>query len=97
MATNDNSAPWRVLIGLSIIWQAFPEHLKELEKSRLRKLCQRRRARLQRRRLLEALKGIDAIVTELTNSRQRFISSADRLKTIVKHGVGLETIDLNAA
>ena len=47
--------------------------------------------------LLEALRGIDAIVTGTDELTAEVIASADRLKTIAKHGVGLDNIDLPAA
>jgi D-3-phosphoglycerate dehydrogenase len=47
--------------------------------------------------LLEAIQGIDAIITGTDELTARVIGSARQLKTIAKHGVGLETIDLAAA
>ncbi len=46
---------------------------------------------------MQALHGVDAIITGTDELTARVITSADRLKTIAKHGVGLETIDLEAA
>jgi D-3-phosphoglycerate dehydrogenase len=88
---------WRVLIGSRSFGQAFPEHLVELEQAGCvvmpnpvgRALCEPE--------LLQALKGVDAIITGTDELTARVIECADRLKTIVKHGVGLETIDLATA
>jgi len=88
---------WRVLIGSRSFGQAFPEHLKELEKAGCEVVPNPVGRALRESELLDALKGIDAIVTGTDELTAKVIHSADRLKTIVKHGVGLETIDLVAA
>lgn len=47
--------------------------------------------------LLEALQGVDAIITGTDELTAEVIETADCLKTIAKHGVGLDNIDLAAA
>ncbi|HXF64926.1 MAG TPA: phosphoglycerate dehydrogenase, partial [Caldilineaceae bacterium] len=47
--------------------------------------------------LMAALAGVDAIITGTDELTGEVIRNADRLKTIAKHGIGLETIDLAAA
>src|SRR5579871_1856145 len=88
---------WRVLIGSRSFGQAFPEHLVELEKAGCEVVPNPVGRALNEAELLDALKGIDAIVTGTDELTAKVINNADRLKTIVKHGVGLETIDLAAA
>jgi D-3-phosphoglycerate dehydrogenase len=46
---------------------------------------------------MEVLPEMDAIITGTDELTAKVISAASRLKTIVKHGVGLETIDLDTA
>jgi D-3-phosphoglycerate dehydrogenase len=46
---------------------------------------------------MDALMGVDAIITGTDELTAEVIGHADRLKTIAKHGIGLETIDLDAA
>lgn len=88
---------WCVLIGSRSFGQVFPEHLAELERAGCRVLPNLVGRALREDELLEALEGVDAIITGTDALTERAIKSADRLKTIVKHGVGLETIDLSAA
>ncbi|NSW91526.1 MAG: phosphoglycerate dehydrogenase [Firmicutes bacterium] len=47
--------------------------------------------------LLSQLDDIVAIITGLEPITRKVISSAPRLKVIVKHGIGVDNIDLNAA
>ena len=89
---------WRVLIGSKSFGQAFPDHLRELEKAGCEVIPNGVGGRAYREtELLEALKGVDAIVTGTDELTARVINAADCLKTIAKHGVGLETIDVAAA
>ncbi len=88
---------WRVLIGSRTFGQAFPEHLVELEQAGCEVVPNPVGRALREPELLEALQGVDAIITGTDELTAHVIESADRLKTIVKHGVGLETIDLAAA
>jgi D-3-phosphoglycerate dehydrogenase len=91
------SPRWRVLIGSRSFGQAFPEHFDELEQAGCVVVPNPVGRALREPELLQALKGVDAIITGTDELTARVIESADRLKTIVKHGVGLETIDLAAA
>ena len=43
---------------------------------------------------VEALPGVDAIITGTDELTAEVIAAADRLRTIAKHGVGLDNIDL---
>lgn len=88
---------WRVLIGSRSFGQAFPEHLAELERAGCVVVPNPVGRALHEDELFEALEGVDAIVTGTDELTARVIESADQLKTIAKHGVGLETIDLEAA
>ncbi len=89
---------WRILIGSKSFGQAFPDHLRELEKAGCEVIPNGVGGRAYREtELLEALKGVDAIVTGTDELTARVINAADCLKTIAKHGVGLETIDVAAA
>lgn len=91
-------AEWRVLIGSKSFGQAFPEHLTALAKAGCEVIPNGVGGRAYREdELLTALQGVDAIVTGTDELTARVIQQADRLKTIAKHGVGLETIDLAAA
>ncbi len=91
-------AEWRVLIGSKSFGQAFPEHLTQLAQAGCEVIPNGVGGRAYREdELLTALQGVDGIVTGTDELTARVIQSADRLKTIAKHGVGLETIDLAAA
>jgi D-3-phosphoglycerate dehydrogenase len=92
------SKKWRVLIGSRSFGQMFPEHLQALEESGCEVIPNGvgGRAYLEAE-LIDAITGVDAIVTGTDEITSRVIAVADQLKTIAKHGVGLETIDLNAA
>src|SRR5689334_20928702 len=93
----DSQPHWRVLIGSRSFGQAFPEHLGELEKAGCEVVPNPVGRALHEDELMDALKDIDAIITGTDELTAKVINSANRLKTIVKHGVGLETIDLVAA
>jgi D-3-phosphoglycerate dehydrogenase len=88
---------WRVLIGSRSFGKAIPEHIVRLEEAG----CEVTRNGVGRAyraaELMEALSGMDAIITGTDELTADVINAADRLKTIAKHGVGLETIDLTAA
>jgi D-3-phosphoglycerate dehydrogenase len=89
---------WRVLIGSRSFGQAFPEHLQQLEAAGCEIIPNGVGGRAYRAaELMEALKGSDGIITGTDELTAAVINAADRLKTIAKHGVGLETIDLEAA
>jgi phosphoglycerate dehydrogenase-like enzyme len=96
--TSGRSKPkWHILIGSRSFGRFFPEHITRLEEMG----CEVKRNTLGRAynelELLEMLQGIDAIITGTDQLTAKVIYSADRLKTIVKHGVGLDNIDLKAA
>jgi D-3-phosphoglycerate dehydrogenase len=88
---------WRVLIGSRSFGQAFPEHLEELEKGGCEVIPNTVGRAYKAEELLKLLPGKDAIITGTDELTAEVINNADRLKTIAKHGVGLETIDLEAA
>lgn len=88
---------WRVLIGSRSFGRAFPEHLAELEKQGCDVVPNPVGRALSEAELLAALPGVDAIITGTDELTAAAIAAGDRLKTIAKHGVGLETIDLEAA
>jgi D-3-phosphoglycerate dehydrogenase len=93
----ESKARWSVLIGSRSFGQAFPEHLKELEKAGCEVMPNKVGRAYRAAELMELLAGKDAIITGTDELTAKVINSADRLKTIAKHGVGLETIDLEAA
>ncbi|MEM2123536.1 MAG: phosphoglycerate dehydrogenase [Candidatus Bathyarchaeia archaeon] len=88
---------WRVLIGSRSFGRFFPEHIMKLEEMG----CEVKRNTIGRAykeiELIDMVPGVDAIITGTDQLTERVINSADRLKTIVKHGVGLDNIDLKAA
>lgn len=88
---------WTVLIGSRSFGQLFPEHITELERAGCAVVPNPIGRALNENELLRALDGVDAIITGTDELTARVIESASQLKTIVKHGVGLETIDLAAA
>lgn len=90
-------ARWRVLIGSKSFGKAFPEHLRQLEQAGCEMVPNQVGRPYLAAELKEALRGIDAIVTGTDELTAEVIASADRLKTIAKHGVGLDSIDLPAA
>jgi D-3-phosphoglycerate dehydrogenase len=89
---------WRVLIGSRSFGQAFPEHLHQLAEAGCEVIPNGVGGRAYRAdELMAALPGVDGIITGTDELTAEVINAADRLKTIAKHGVGLETIDLEAA
>jgi phosphoglycerate dehydrogenase-like enzyme len=90
-------ARWRLLIGSKSFGKAFPEHLRRLEEAGGEIVPNQVGRPYRAAELLEALRGIDAIVTGTDELTAEVIASAERLKTIAKHGVGLDGIDLPAA
>lgn len=89
--------PWRVLIGSRSFGKAIPQHITRLEELG----CEVTRNAVGRayhaNELMEVLPDMDAIITGTDELTAEVINAAPRLKTIVKHGVGLETINLEAA
>jgi D-3-phosphoglycerate dehydrogenase len=90
-------AKWRVLIGSKSFGKAFPEHLRQLEHAGCEIVPNAVGRQYLAAELKEALRGIDAIVTGTDELTAEVIASAVQLKTIAKHGVGLDNIDLSAA
>lgn len=93
----DSKPRWRVLIGSRSFGQAFPEHLTQLEAGGCEVVPNGVGRAYHAAELLEVLPEMDAIVTGTDELTAEVINAAPRLKTIAKHGVGLETIDLAAA
>ncbi len=88
---------WRVLIGSRSFGKRFPEHIRRLEEAGCQVIPNSQGRAYRAEELLEALPGMEAIVTGTDELTARVIAAATSLKTIAKHGVGLETIDLAAA
>ena len=91
------SDSWRILIGSKSFGKAFPEHLELLRHAGCEVVPNGVGRAYRAAELTDALKGIDAIVTGTDELTSAVIQGADRLKTIAKHGVGLDNIDLKAA
>ncbi|MEW5958688.1 MAG: phosphoglycerate dehydrogenase [Chloroflexota bacterium] len=89
--------PWRVLIGSRSFGQAFPEHLAQLAALGCEVMPNGVGRAYRAAELMEVLPAMDAIITGTDELTAEVIHAATRLKTIAKHGVGLETIDLAAA
>jgi D-3-phosphoglycerate dehydrogenase len=90
-------ARWRLLVGSKSFGKAFPEHLRLLEQAGCEIVPNQVGRAYLAAELHAALRGIDAIVTGTDELTGEVIGAADRLKTIAKHGVGLDNIDLPAA
>ncbi len=90
-------AQWRILIGSKSFGKAIPEHIAQLEAAGCEVIPNQLGRPYRAAELIEALRGVDAIITGTDELTAEVIYSADRLKTIAKHGVGLDNIDLAAA
>src|SRR5215468_3024703 len=88
---------WRVLIGSKSFGKAYPEHLKRLEEAGCEIIPNQIGRAYRASELPTALAGMDAIITGTDELTAEVIMSADGLKLIAKHGVGLDNIDLGAA
>ncbi|NOZ49822.1 MAG: phosphoglycerate dehydrogenase [Chloroflexi bacterium] len=88
---------WRVLIGSRSFGKRFPEHITRLEQAGCQVIPNHIGRAYGADELLEALPGMDAIITGTDELTAEVIDAATSLKTIAKHGVGLETIDLATA
>ncbi len=89
---------WRVLIGSRSFGQSIPEHITRVQEAGCEVIPNGVGGRAYRaEELLAALPGMDAIITGTDELTAEVIAAAKGLKTIAKHGVGLETIDLEAA
>lgn len=92
-----SSRRWRVLIGSRSFGQAFPEYLTALAAAGCQVIPNGVGRAYREQELMELLPSMDAIITGTDALTAAVIAASPRLKTIVKHGVGLETIDLDAA
>jgi len=90
-------ARWRVLVGSRSFGKAAPEHLSWLSDGGCEVIPNSVGRAYRADELLEALRGADAIITGTDELTGEVIRSAENLKTIAKHGVGLDNIDLDAA
>lgn len=88
---------WRVLIGSRSFGKRIPEHLTQLADAGCQVIPNGVGRAYRAVELLEVLPGMDAIITGTDELTAEVIAAAPGLKTIAKHGVGLETIDLAAA
>jgi phosphoglycerate dehydrogenase-like enzyme len=88
---------WRVLIGSRSFGQSFPEHLRALEDAGCKVVPNAHGRAYTAAELLETLPSMDAIVTGTDAVTAEVIAASPRLKTIAKHGVGLDTVDVQAA
>lgn len=93
----DTQPRWRVLIGSRSFGKAIPEHLAQLEAGGCEVVSNAVGRAYRAAELLDVLPEMDAIITGTDELTAAVINASPRLKTIVKHGVGLETIDLEAA
>ena len=88
---------WKVLIGSRSFGQIFKEHITQLEEAGCEVIPNGVGRAYRSHELMTALAGVDALITGTDELTAEVIAAADRLKTIAKHGIGLETIDLDAA
>lgn len=88
---------WRVLIGSKSFGKAYPAHIERLEKEGCEVIPNQLGRAYHADELKIAIVGIDAIITGTDELTADVIASADRLKLIAKHGVGLDNINLDAA
>jgi phosphoglycerate dehydrogenase-like enzyme len=88
---------WRVLIGSRSFGRTFPEHLVTLERAGCEVLPNGRGRPYAAAELVELLPEVDAIVTGTDELTAEAIAAGPRLKTIAKHGVGLDNVDVEAA
>jgi D-3-phosphoglycerate dehydrogenase len=90
-------AQWRVLIGSRSFGTAAPEHITELKQAGCEVIPNGVGRAYRAEELLTVLRDVDAIITGTDELTGEVIASANRLKTIAKHGVGVDNIDLDAA
>ncbi len=90
-------ARWKVLIGSRSFGKAVPDHVTRLVDAGCEVIPNAMGRAYRASELIEALPGIDAIITGTDELTADVIKSADRLRTIAKHGVGTDNIDLEAA
>ena len=92
-----NSQKWRVQIGSRSFGKVYPEQIQQLEKAGCIVVPNGVGRAYNAGELMEALQEADAIITGTDELTAAVIEGAPKLKTIAKHGIGLETIDLDAA
>lgn len=90
-------ARWRVLIGSRSFGKAAPEHLTALQQAGCEVIPNTIGRAYRAAELATALHDVDAIITGTDELTAEVIASANRLRTIAKHGVGVDNIDLEAA
>lgn len=88
---------WRVLIGSRSFGKRIPDHITRLEEAGCEVIPNTLGRAYRADELLAVLPGMDAIITGTDELTAQVIAAAEGIKTIAKHGVGLETIDLEAA
>jgi len=88
---------WRVLIGSRSFGREFPEHLELLRAAGCEVVPNTTGRAYRAAELPDALAGVDAIVTGTDELTADVIEAAESLRVIAKHGVGLDTVDLDAA
>lgn len=90
-------ARWKVLIGSRTFGKASAEHIARLEAAGCDVIPNTVGRAYRADELKVALSGVDAIITGTDALTAEVIDGADALRTIAKHGVGLDNIDLEAA
>ena len=87
----------RVLIGSRSFGQVFPEHIQQLEAANCEVIPNGVGRAYRGHELMDALVDVDAIITGTDELTAEVINRATKLRTIAKHGIGLETIDMAVA
>ena len=87
----------RVLIGSRSFGTTFPEHFDALRDAGFEVLPNEHGRAYRAAELLERLPEVDVIVTGTDELTAEVIAAAPRLRAIVKHGVGLDSVDVEAA
>ncbi len=92
-----SQAHWRVLIGSRSFGRATQEPLRRLQAAGCEVIPNTLGRAYRAEELRTALRDADAIITGVDQLTAEVLDSADRLRVISKHGVGLDNIDLQAA
>ncbi len=87
----------RVLIGSRSFGRRFPEHLQMLVEAGCEVVPNTVGRGLRAEELGQALVGVTVIITGTDELTAEVIAGARDLRAIVKHGVGLDNVDLSAA
>lgn len=88
---------WRVLIGSRSFGRSHPEHVAALEQAGCEVVPNGVDRAYRAAELTDLLPGFDAIVTGTDELTAAVLAACPRLRTIAKHGVGVDNIDLEAA